>query len=413
MGLGKPLKLLAKPVQDPVPRLPRLDRPQGRGPDRRAGRRLAAVPVQPRRRRRAARPADRGPRGGRPRPLGDRHRPGRARSPSRTTSPTRARRSAPGWPSTSGRWAPRTRTSTSSSPSATATATRPAPCQDAFLSGDRAGAAAARHRRAARRRVDRLHAGAAARPPGRLRAGRGHDARRGPLGQRPRAARPPARRGRPWPLIRAGRAAARGHRGLVAARPVAGRPLRRQAARPPARLRDACRSSARSGGCARRGPRSTSSCATPAGALPCSMWRDDWDKLDVSLGDGAQVVAGGGAGLLRRQPHLFAVVHLPCLRAARGRRGRPAGPGRPRCAACSTPKACSPASARSRGRCSRARSAWSPARAARRATTCSRGCAAAAGPGGSCGASRRCRTATPRRGSPRRCATSSPTRSPT
>ena len=42
------------------------------------------------------------------------------------------------------------------------------------------------------------------------------------------------------------------------------------------------------------------------------------------------------------------------------------------------------------------RSAWSPARAARRATTCSPGCAGAAGPGGWCGRSRRCRTATRR-----------------
>jgi exodeoxyribonuclease VII large subunit len=31
------------------------------------------------------------------------------------------------------------------------------------------------------------------------------------------------------------------------------------------------------------------------GALPCSMWRDDWDRLGgASVGDGAQVVAGGG-----------------------------------------------------------------------------------------------------------------------
>jgi exodeoxyribonuclease VII large subunit len=35
----------------------------------------------------------------------------------------------------------------------------------------------------------------------------------------------------------------------------------------------------------------------PRGALPCSMWRDDWDGLGLapgSLGDGAQVVVAGG-----------------------------------------------------------------------------------------------------------------------
>ena len=32
-----------------------------------------------------------------------------------------------------------------------------------------------------------------------------------------------------------------------------------------------------------------------AGALPCSMWREDWDRLRLdTLGDGAVVVAAGG-----------------------------------------------------------------------------------------------------------------------
>ena len=137
--------------------------PQGRGPDRRDRRRLAAVPLQPRRRRGAARPA--GSRASR-----------RPAATARTIDiapvvpiaveddvETPARRCARGWPSTSGRWAPRTRTSTSSSPTATATATRPARVQDAFLSRRPRRRRGGGHRRAARRRVDRLHPGAAAR----------------------------------------------------------------------------------------------------------------------------------------------------------------------------------------------------------------------------------------------------------
>ena len=59
----------------------------------------------------------------------------------------------------------------------------------------------------------------------------------------------------------------------------------------------ACSSSARSGTCASAARRSTSSCATSDGALPCSMWRTDFDALRLgegALGDGAQVVVGGG-----------------------------------------------------------------------------------------------------------------------
>src|SRR4030088_804163 len=32
----------------------------------------------------------------------------------------------------------------------------------------------------------------------------------------------------------------------------------------------------------------------PRGALPCSMWRNDFDALGVALSDGLRVVAGGG-----------------------------------------------------------------------------------------------------------------------
>ena len=32
----------------------------------------------------------------------------------------------------------------------------------------------------------------------------------------------------------------------------------------------------------------------PDGAVPCAMWRSDFDKLDIELRDGVQVVAAGG-----------------------------------------------------------------------------------------------------------------------
>ena len=101
---------------------------------------------------------------------------------------------------------------------------------------------------------------------------------------------------------------------------------------------------------------------------------------------------------------------LPRRRAARGRRGRPAGPARPAAPPARRRGPVRPPEAACPARGCRGRSASSPARAARRATTCSRGCAAAAGRGGSCGPSRRCRTGTPRRAIARRCATSSATR---
>ena len=65
------------------------------------------------------------------------------------------------------------------------------------------------------------------------------------------------------------------------------------------------------------------------GALPCSMWRTDFEKLKLdreALADGAPDRGRRRHRLLRGQPHLVPVVHLPGPRPARGRRGRPAGP---------------------------------------------------------------------------------------
>ena len=61
------------------------------------------------------------------------------------------------------------------------------------------------------------------------------------------------------------------------------------------------------------------------GALPCSMWRDDFERLDVTLADGMRVVVGGGCdyypGSGTSSPAFsFAVTELRPRR-----RGRPAG----------------------------------------------------------------------------------------
>ena len=135
-----------------------------------------------------------------------------------------------------------------------------------------------------------------------------------------------------------------------------------------------------------------------AGALPCSMWRKDWDALGLARARRRR--AGRRRRRLRLLPrlaHLLAAVLLRGHRRAHRRRGRPARPARaaaPRAARRGAVRAAEAAAAP--GAAAR-RSASSPARAARRATTCSPACAAAAGPAGSCGRSRRCRTATPRR----------------
>ena len=74
------------------------------------------------------------------------------------------------------------------------------------------------------------------------------------------------------------------------------------------------------------------------------MWRDDFDALRLgegALADGAQVVVARRAGLLRRQPHVVAVVllrdHARCASPARATCSR-SSTG---CARRSTPRACS------------------------------------------------------------------------
>ena len=135
------------------------------------------------------------------------------------------------------------------------------------------------------------------------------------------------------------------------------------------------------------------------GALPCSMWRKDFDALAARAAwptarrSSSRAAATSTRARAPRRPRFS----FACHGAARRRRGRPARAARPPAARARTPRGCSSRRSGWRARCCRARSASSPARAARRATTSSRGCAAAAGPGGSCGRSPRSRTATPRR----------------
>ena len=102
-------------------------------------------------------------------------------------------------------------------------------------------------------------------------------------------------------------------------------------ARPAARLR--ARAGLRRGVVAVGGPRRKVcfELRDGIGALPCSMWRDDWDALRLDRAALADGVAGRGRRRLRLLPglaHLLAVVLLRRRRPARGRRGRPAGPAR-------------------------------------------------------------------------------------
>src|SRR4029079_614296 len=58
------------------------------------------------------------------------------------------------------------------------------------------------------------------------------------------------------------------------------------------------------------------------GALPCSMWRGDWDALGIpALADGAQIVAAGGCdyypGSRTSSPQLSFAVHRLPLRPVR------------------------------------------------------------------------------------------------
>ena len=201
----------------------------------------------------------------------------------------------------------------------------------------------------------------------------------------------------PWRLTPARARAA--SRASGAPGPVPGRALRRAPARPscaefarvqvfgevcePARL---------------RGAASTSSCATRDGAVPCAMWRDDFDAL---------APAGRRSATAPRSSSPAGPTTTRA--AARPRRRSPSpSPGcasraRATCSPSSSalrrrlaPRGCSSRRSACRGRRCRAASASSPARAARPATTSSPGCAAAAGRAGWCGRSRPCRTAAPR-----------------
>jgi exodeoxyribonuclease VII large subunit len=120
-----------------------------------------------------------------------------------------------------------------------------------------------------------------------------------------------------------------------------------------------------------------------SGALPCAMWRDDFEQLGLvpgALADGSQVVVAGGPdyypGSRTASPAFsFSVTDLRVagegdllaqldrLRKLLAARGSSRRRRRSSCRRC------------------RGRSAWSPPRAARRATTCSPACSGAAGPG--------------------------------
>ena len=180
--------------------------------------------------------------------------------------------------------------------------------------------------------------------------------------------------------------------------PVPGRRVRGAAARAPARVR--ARAALRRGVGLQGRPR--------AGVVRAARRRRRAAVLDVARrlrrARPAPRARRRRAGRRRRRLRLLPrLAHRP----RRSSRSRSPGCGSPARATCSpSSSGCAHAArrgpvraaeARCRARRSRARSASSPARAARRATTCSPACAAAAGAGGSCGRSRRCRTATPRR----------------
>ena len=117
------------------------------------------------------------------------------------------------------------------------------------------------------------------------------------------------------------------------------------------------------------------------GALPCSMWREDFD---AARGAARRRHARRGRGRLRLLPGLargVAGVLVRRLRRAGRRRGRPARAARPAAPRARRGGAVRAAEAARRAPRCRAASGSSRARAARRATTCWPGCAGAAGPG--------------------------------
>ena len=113
------------------------------------------------------------------------------------------------------------------------------------------------------------------------------------------------RRERLWSVDRADPTARR-HPRLRPDRAVAGRPLRGRRCATGCAASPACRCSARCSASRPGGRRCGSSCATPRGALPCSMWREDFDKL--RLGALGRRRAGGRRRRLRLLPRLAHVL---------------------------------------------------------------------------------------------------------
>ena len=195
-----------------------------------------------------------------------------------------------------------------------------------------------------------------------------------------------------------------GHPGQRPPRALPGRRLRGAARAPAARVRP--RPAGRRGvGLRPRGARVYFELRDARGAVPCSMWRDGLRPPRARAWlDGVQVVVAGGcdyypgsaavlAGLLLRG-------HRACGSPARGT----CSPSSSGCGGASSPRACASRRRRSpRPALPRTIGVVMRRAAARRATTCSPGCGAAAGRAGWSGRSPRCRTATPRRGRGARC----------
>ncbi len=188
--------------------------------------------------------------------------------------------------------------------------------------------------------------------------------------------------------------------------PLPGRRLRRGAQAPPAAARPRPARSARCGACGPAGPGSTSSSATPRGALPCSMWRTDFEALGGAAQRRPAVVVGGGCDYYAGQRHVLARLQLRGHRAAGRRRGRPARSSSSACAGSSPPTACSSRRSACRGRsCRRTIGVVTGERGKARDDVLA-GLRRRGWAGRLVWAFAPCRTATPRRGSPPPCASS-------
>ena len=123
-------------------------------------------------------------------------------------------------------------------------------------------------------------------------------------------------------------------------------PVGAYAAQAAGRLRSAraSRSSARCQPAPAQGGEGLLRAARRDGALPCSMWRDDFEQARCSAGalaDGAQVVVGRRPRLLPRLPHLLPVVLLRRHRACGSPARATCSPSSRRCGARSPPRGCS------------------------------------------------------------------------